>query len=202
MNGFLGGPKPIETRYKGYRFRSRLEARWAVFLDAISIEWEYEKEGYNISGDWYLPDFWLPYDAAEKLEGWGEWLEIKPLPLTERETSLLAGLTKLTGHRAYAVCGQPWGDEHRVYVFQHHHGGHPVRIPIVSSGGIIEVNAHQGTEFEHIGLIEFKVTSAQGDFCFPSGHMNKPGDLQLAFQAAREARFEHEEHPSTYRSGM
>ena len=25
----------IETAYKGYRFRSRLEARWAVFFDAI-----------------------------------------------------------------------------------------------------------------------------------------------------------------------
>lgn len=26
--------KPIETRYKGCRFRSRPEARWAVFFDA------------------------------------------------------------------------------------------------------------------------------------------------------------------------
>ncbi len=29
--------KAIETRYKGYRFRSRLEARWAVFFDALSV---------------------------------------------------------------------------------------------------------------------------------------------------------------------
>ena len=28
----------IETEYCGYRFRSRLEARWAVFLDALGIE--------------------------------------------------------------------------------------------------------------------------------------------------------------------
>jgi hypothetical protein len=27
--------KAIETSYKGYRFRSRLEARWAVFFDAL-----------------------------------------------------------------------------------------------------------------------------------------------------------------------
>lgn len=32
--------KPIETKYKGYRFRSRLEARWAVFFDALGISWE------------------------------------------------------------------------------------------------------------------------------------------------------------------
>lgn len=52
--------KPIETQYKGYRFRSRLEARWAVFLDALKIRWEYEKEGYQLESGWYLPDFWLP----------------------------------------------------------------------------------------------------------------------------------------------
>lgn len=52
--------KAIETVYKGYKFRSRLEARWAVFFDALGITWEYEKEGYDLDGVWYLPDFWLP----------------------------------------------------------------------------------------------------------------------------------------------
>jgi hypothetical protein len=50
--------KPIETRYKGYRFRSRLEARWAVFFDSMGIEWDYEVEGYDLGKrGWYLPDF-------------------------------------------------------------------------------------------------------------------------------------------------
>ena len=31
--------KAIETEYNGYRFRSRLEARWAVFFDALGIEY-------------------------------------------------------------------------------------------------------------------------------------------------------------------
>lgn len=65
--------KAIETQYKGYRFRSRLEARWAVFFDALGIEWEYEKEGYDLGkAGWYLPDFWLP-----SFEG-GMWVEVKP----------------------------------------------------------------------------------------------------------------------------
>ncbi len=34
--------KPIETIYNGFRFRSRLEARWAVFFDAVEIKYEYE----------------------------------------------------------------------------------------------------------------------------------------------------------------
>ena len=67
----------IQTKYKGYRFRSRLEARWAVFFDTLGIEWEYEKEGYQLSqiplppfegayrdekkeDVFYLPDFYLP----------------------------------------------------------------------------------------------------------------------------------------------
>ena len=52
--------KPIETVYKGYKFRSRLEARWAVFFDACGVEWEYEPEGYDLGdGVYYLPDFLL-----------------------------------------------------------------------------------------------------------------------------------------------
>jgi hypothetical protein len=55
----------IQTTYKGYRFRSRLEARWAVFFDALEIKWEYEPQGYEKEvGDnekiMYLPDFYLP----------------------------------------------------------------------------------------------------------------------------------------------
>ena len=40
--------KAIETSYKGYRFRSRLEARWGVFFDALDIKWEYESEGFDL----------------------------------------------------------------------------------------------------------------------------------------------------------
>lgn len=57
--------KPIETHYKGYRFRSRLEARWAVFFDAIGIRYLYEPEGFRLSdGTLYLPDFYLPESKA------------------------------------------------------------------------------------------------------------------------------------------
>jgi len=63
--------KAIPTRYNGYHFRSRLEARWAVFFDALGIKWEYEPEGYTI-GKFinYLPDFYL--------KDFGVFIEIKP----------------------------------------------------------------------------------------------------------------------------
>lgn len=43
------GILPIETLYRGYRFRSRLEARWAVFFDVAGIPWQYEVEGFDLS---------------------------------------------------------------------------------------------------------------------------------------------------------
>lgn len=54
--------KPIETIYNGYRFRSRLEARWAVFFDEAGINYEYEVNGFENkdTGEKYLPDFYLP----------------------------------------------------------------------------------------------------------------------------------------------
>lgn len=52
--------KAIETEYNGYRFRSRLEARWAVFFDSLKIPWVYEPEGIEINRLSYLPDFYLP----------------------------------------------------------------------------------------------------------------------------------------------
>lgn len=62
--------RPIETRYHGYRFRSRLEARWAVFFDTLGVRWEYEVEGFELPSGRYLPDFWLPREHL--------WVEIKP----------------------------------------------------------------------------------------------------------------------------
>jgi hypothetical protein len=59
----------IPTSYAGCRFRSRLEARWAVFFDAMGIEWRYEPEGFRIGRRNYLPDFLLP--------GTGTWIEVK-----------------------------------------------------------------------------------------------------------------------------
>jgi hypothetical protein len=68
--------RPIETIYKGFRFRSRLEARWAVFLDnAFSNRWVYEEQGFRLSKDiYYLPDFVVYSDKYPPM-----FLEIKPL---------------------------------------------------------------------------------------------------------------------------
>lgn len=64
--------KPIPTRYNGYHFRSRLEARWAVFFDALGLEWEYEPQGFELPSGLYLPDFRVSYPDQKNC-----WFECK-----------------------------------------------------------------------------------------------------------------------------
>ena len=52
--------RPIDTVYNGYRFRSRLEARWAVFFDHCKEKYIYEHEGFRLPSGPYLPDFFFP----------------------------------------------------------------------------------------------------------------------------------------------
>lgn len=69
--------KAIETNYDGYRFRSRIGARRAVFFNALGIEYQYEIEGFEMGVLRYLPDFYIP--------SLDRWFEIKGKPLSEAE---------------------------------------------------------------------------------------------------------------------
>jgi hypothetical protein len=92
--------KPIETNYKGYRFRSRLEARWAVFFDTWGVKWEYEPEGFSLPHGKYLPDFWLPE--------WNAWFEVKPEGgITERAALLAKELCESTRYGVLISDGLP-----------------------------------------------------------------------------------------------
>lgn len=89
--------KAIETLWKGFRFRSRAEARWAVFLDRLGIEFDYEPEGVILPSGPYLPDFRLksfpigifPDGRAEE----AVWLEVKGSEPTETERLRCAELS-------------------------------------------------------------------------------------------------------------
>lgn len=102
--------KAIETIYDDHKFRSRLEARWAVFLSALGIRWKYEFEGYVLpNGDWYLPDFFLP-----KFDG-GTWVEVKGKEFTELEKSNCWHLCNDTKKNVWLASGQPELSPFEVY---------------------------------------------------------------------------------------
>jgi hypothetical protein len=95
--------KPIETRYDGYLFRSRLEARWAVFFDSLGIKYEYEKEGFDLGvAGWYLPDFFLP--------DYHVWVEIKGANPTDEEITKVQELVMTGGLPAFLFVGLPRWD--------------------------------------------------------------------------------------------
>lgn len=52
-----GKVKARPTVYKGIKFRSRLEVRYAWYLDDIGERWRYEPRVYGPKGRGYLPDF-------------------------------------------------------------------------------------------------------------------------------------------------
>jgi hypothetical protein len=70
--------KPIETRYAGHKFRSKLEARWAKFLTTLGVNWTYEGDGFPLNSGWYLPDFLLRGIGGVANHNQAAWLEVKP----------------------------------------------------------------------------------------------------------------------------
>jgi len=79
----------IETEYRGYKFRSRLEAKWAAFFDALDWDWEYEPVEYN---GWF-PDFSIRGEEGNVIL-----VEVKPiLSLTDGLKERLSKV-KADGH--------------------------------------------------------------------------------------------------------
>jgi hypothetical protein len=89
----------LPATYGGVLFRSRTEARWAVFLDALGVRWEYEREGYALPCGNYLPDFWL--------EDLGVFLEIKGRAPLLAESDKCLALANATGRRVMLAWGAP-----------------------------------------------------------------------------------------------
>lgn len=97
----------IETKYAGCRFRSRLEARWAVFFDRLGMRWEYEPQGYNTAAGPYLPDFRLP-DVDQ-------WIEVKGGQPAANDVARCAAFAETLTNGRFFV----FGDVPRTPVFDH-----------------------------------------------------------------------------------
>lgn len=93
----------ITTIYRGIRFRSRLEARWAKVFDALDWAWEYEP--LDLNG--YIPDFVLKVPAGPVL------VEVKPCFNVADLVAEAAGKIERSGWRttnfnAAIIVGATW----------------------------------------------------------------------------------------------
>jgi len=170
--------KAIETHYSGYRFRSRLEARWAVFFEAAEIQYLYELEGFESNnGERYLPDFYLPETSLRGGEV-GVFIEIK-----------------YNGYQGLSIPG--WFNK-QICLFE----GNPIHIwdNYESNGGeqfwpwwdnnmrFWKCNNCRSTKIEfHEGNYDYCYSCKNG--------RNDYKDLHLASIEATSARFEHGETP-------
>lgn len=179
--------KPIETRYKGCRFRSRLEARWAVFFDALDVRWEYEREGYNLGGgDLYLPDFWLPDSQL--------WVEVKGKDLSDREERVAQALATST-MRPVAVVGNDRspvgrGSESALAIGRIFYP-ETVRPNRLAVDGLATIY-----QCRQCALVRIASLNDSDWYCHGCGEFTSPFDtdaLRTAEQVARSARFEHGE---------
>lgn len=73
--------RAIETRYGGHHFRSRIEARWAIFFDVLGLNWDYETDKFDTGTERYIPDFKIFFPAEDR----DEYLEIKGAPPADNE---------------------------------------------------------------------------------------------------------------------
>lgn len=186
--------KAIETRYKGYRFRSRLEARWAVFFDALGIEWQYEPEGFELATGRYLPDFYLPGVRG------GIWVEVKGTRPSPRELAALESLVMETKKEGTFRVGEPMlncsdaPDDFDNYIYW----------PSFNTDGTICADGpYLFCVCLHCGKVGFEF-DGRGDRVCGGEHVSKDGDkgysaqsakITAAALAARGARFEHEARP-------
>jgi|SRR5215208_4017187 len=171
--------RPIDTVYNGYRFRSRLEARWAVFFDVLGVPYDYEPEGYDLGRvGWYLPDFWLPEQRC--------WVEIKPADNWTFHPKI-AALASGSGFQGLYVCGNPWfGD----YGIRHHLGDedwsfceHPHRFALGRRD-------EQELWVVHEDCCWHCLNPRTDDARYP---LQEAPRIMEAYEAARGARFEHGE---------
>jgi hypothetical protein len=185
--------KAIQTYYNGYRFRSRLEARWAVFFDALGIPYRYELQGYDV-GVAYLPDFYLPANSL--------YFEVKPYRPSHIDFSKGCGLCCASRRNVYIVEGdpyfprahrlyfRPWGEHSPGEIFNEHEGNPRFDIADADSDGYIGCNTVPQLQWLPVGY-----------GWMPIPPILPPNDgifrtLVPAMLKARQCRFEHGEYPS------
>lgn len=125
--------RAIETHYAGCRFRSRLEARYAVALNSRGLRWEYEPEGFETPCGPYLPDFRVDLAHNQKC-----WLEVKPDGYEPNPADMgrWISVSRETGLMLVAACGM---DDMTIVITPAHtygHRGHPgiVRPDDIAAG--------------------------------------------------------------------
>lgn len=180
----------IAIHYAGCKYRSRTEARWAVFFDALGLRFQYEFEGLEIRSGAYLPDFWIP---DLKL-----FMEIKGDEPTEMGRRKCAEVCEAAQCAMILAVGAP--EERFQLLYFDAHGERENRYALARDR-LIECGYWRVSEGEGVWLGPNRTFPPER----PRGPMFS-GALEEAYEAARSARFERGDgkvrHPLIVETGM
>jgi hypothetical protein len=186
------GMHAIETIYDGHRFRSRIEAKWAVFFKSLALPYHYEPEGFNFDGSCYLPDFWIP--------SWKSYVEIKWEKPSLEELGKAELLNAQLGKNLLLVYGEPWPKKYNVIPF----GSHQVLMH--ADGTMLQfMQCRRCTNIFLVSIDDSDTHWAGSTIGHPTAASDCRGcsdryplihnEIERAFSNAMTARFEHGECP-------
>lgn len=197
--------EPIQTEYDGYRFRSRLEARWAVFFDALNVEYEYEPEGFDLGGGlYYLPDFRVKcygYRGGNDGNPNDLYIEVKG-EMRDEDAEKIRRFSGLYSEHFYKGDFDP-KDIHPILIV----GNIPLRPyddrsmkPYEEFGKLRDVYFFNYRSIDGDVFMAYPAADEKGHFYLwgdDSHYINFDDEerVENAYLAARQARFEHGETP-------
>lgn len=188
--------KAIETEYKGYKFRSRLEARWAVFFDACGVKWEYEPEGFDLGdGVYYLPDFLLhnvhdrngkgaPFDLYVEVKGQMTAEDAKKIRKFYEAGCSQSGYIELSKNAILVVGNIPNLDDMFDTSYDEQYGVYFYNFATIDGDCF---GAFPGVDYDG----KFVLFGHEGNYTCDMDE----GATEDAYCLARQARFEHGETP-------
>jgi hypothetical protein len=186
MNSIDRSANVRPTEYRGVTYRSRTEARWAVFFDALGVQFAYEPETISLSsGEKYIPDFFIKdFDA---------YFEVKPSSdeiVTEEASKARCLAHDRPGQRVWLAIGAPTPDTPNVLVLDL--WGREVPIEHILSDSAYRYWFHEDRRDEQVYWLHSEMVHGFmiGGPGVSTDHERPPlnhGHVALAYECARSA---------------
>lgn len=186
----------IFTNYAGYTFKSRLEARWAVFFDHMKLDYMYEPVCMFLPAAScnYSPDFFVPHLQLAGGRDVAVWIEIKgPSPISEelKKASELCGQTETDVYMFFGDIGtsaytRKFSEETRV--IQWHYEPQQKEVIRIESLGLAECKTCRALDIvKEASTLKVNCSCSNSQKQARTSHFFSP--LFIAMKAAKTYKF-------------
>ncbi len=147
-------------------------------MDALGIPFQYEKEGFELNGVRYLPDFYLP-----KLKAW---IEVKGTETSQEERNKAESLCATTKENVYIFIGPPSHEW-----ISGAQSAEVIRLPCEWTDCQVSYDdGHEWCECAECGCVEIQFGGkAERNSCHHNSGLYRSPRLEAAFFSAMRERF-------------